>query len=80
MDVMEIKRILEENRLKSETFILKNYENVHFLIYSLFNDTSLSWREMTYLYSKDMFTVPNCYCGNKLTFLFYLYPFLALSI
>lgn len=71
MDVMEIKRILEENRLKSETFILKNYENVHFLIYSLFNDTSLSWREMTYLYSKDMFTVPNCYCGNKLTFLSY---------
>lgn len=57
----------EDNKFKSENWIIKNYPDFHFFIASKFK-FNVSWKEKLYLYVNNIDSLPTCYCGNSLKF------------
>ncbi len=68
--VLDISKLLNDNKFKSEDWIEKNLPDLHFSVKS---STSLDipWKEKSYLIMNILSSVPKCECGKNLDFINY---------
>jgi hypothetical protein len=59
--------ILDKIQNKSNLWISKNYPQVFYFIDNL--KIGLSWKEKLFIYQNNIDNIPNCYCGNSVSFI-----------
>lgn len=68
--VIDIFKVLIDNKFKSEDWVEKNLPDLHFFVDS-YTDLNISWKEKSFLVIKSLDSVPKCYCGKNLEFINY---------